>query len=67
MDEKTTIEVQLPERLADGIQSLIEDGWYHDTNAVVTEALRRFVDSHATRGKRRPGDDDPDSGLRGIA
>ena len=42
----TAIEAQIPERLAQQAQELVRDGWAADFNAVLVEALRRFLESH---------------------
>ena len=42
----TAIEAQIPDRLAQQAQALVRDGWAADFNAVLVEALRRFLESH---------------------
>lgn len=42
----TAIEAQIPERLAQQARELVRDGWAADFNAVLVEALRRFLESH---------------------
>ena len=43
---KTTIEVELPPKLADQAISYVEEGWAVSLNELMAEALRRFLDSH---------------------
>lgn len=66
MSVKTTIEVKLPPQLAAGVDQLIRDGWYSDTQTVVVEALRRFLDSHSPALMQQFLQEDLDWGLRGT-
>lgn len=42
----TTIHAQVPQQLLDQAQLLVKEGWMSDLNALVAEALRRYVESH---------------------
>jgi Arc/MetJ-type ribon-helix-helix transcriptional regulator len=66
MTDKTTIEVKLPSQLAAGVEQLVADGWYSDTQTVVVEALRRFLDSHSPALMQQFVQEDLDWGLRGT-
>lgn len=66
MTDKTTIEVKLPAQLAAGVEQLVQDGWYSDTQTVVVEALRRFLDSHSPALMQQFVQEDLDWGLRGT-
>jgi Arc/MetJ-type ribon-helix-helix transcriptional regulator len=41
-----TIHMTLPPRVQEQIRALIAAGWFRDENDVVSEALRRFLDTH---------------------
>jgi Arc/MetJ-type ribon-helix-helix transcriptional regulator len=44
--QETTTTINLPTRLAEQVQTLIQAGWFPDVNALVIEALRRYLESH---------------------
>jgi len=44
-----TIQTKIPERLLDQAQVLINEGWISDLDALVTEALRRYIESHLSQ------------------
>ena len=50
----TAIEAQIPERLAQQAQELVRDGWAAEFNAVLVEALRRFLESHGFENENGP-------------
>lgn len=66
MTDETTIEVQLPAQLATGLHALVDDGWYRDTQSIVVEALRRFLDSHSPALMQQFVQEDLDWGLHGT-
>lgn len=66
MTDKTTIEVKIPSQVAAGVEQLVQDGWYSDTQTVVVEALRRFLDSHSPTLMEQFVQEDLDWGLRGT-
>jgi Arc/MetJ-type ribon-helix-helix transcriptional regulator len=41
-----TIQAKIPEQLLHVAQSLIREGWVSDLDALVAEALRRYLESH---------------------
>ena len=45
----TTIHAQIPEQLLQQAQTLIRDGWVSDLDALVAEALRRYIESHQSQ------------------
>lgn len=45
-DQVTAVEAQVPERLLKEARALVEQGWFEDVNAVLLEALRRYLDAH---------------------
>jgi Arc/MetJ-type ribon-helix-helix transcriptional regulator len=42
----STIQVNLPEQLCSQAKKLVEDGWAANLDALVGEALRRYLESH---------------------
>jgi len=42
----TTVQTDLPDQLAQQAQALVRNGWAPDLNALVAEALRRYLESH---------------------
>lgn len=44
--QKTTTTINLPARMAEQVETLIQAGWFSDINALVIEALRRYLESH---------------------
>ncbi len=41
-----SIQAELPDQLAQQGQELVKNGWVPDMNALLTEALRRYLESH---------------------
>ena len=41
-----TVQAELPEKLYDQIKALIDEGWFTSEKDVITEALRRFLETH---------------------
>lgn len=44
--QKTVTTINLPPRMAEQVETLIQAGWFSDINALVIEALRRYLESH---------------------
>jgi Arc/MetJ-type ribon-helix-helix transcriptional regulator len=42
----TLIHTQIPDQLWQQAQSMVEQGWINNMDALVTEAIRRYVESH---------------------
>ena len=42
----SAVQVNLPQDLLSQAQQLVQDGWAADFDALVTEALRRYIESH---------------------
>ena len=47
--KKTVIQAELPPELTARARSYVEEGWATDFNELLTDALRRFLESHTTR------------------
>lgn len=43
---KTAVQAELPDELLQKARKFVEDGWAGDLNALLGEALRRYLDSH---------------------
>jgi Arc/MetJ-type ribon-helix-helix transcriptional regulator len=41
-----TVQAELPEKLYDQVKALIDEGWFTSEKDVITEALRRFLETH---------------------
>ncbi|MBI4837581.1 MAG: CopG family transcriptional regulator [Nitrospirae bacterium] len=41
-----TLQTELPDKLYAQLKELINMGWFHDEKSVITEALRRFLETH---------------------
>ena len=42
----TTVQATLPTRLLAQVESLIREGWFQDMDDLVTDTLRRLLDTH---------------------
>jgi Arc/MetJ-type ribon-helix-helix transcriptional regulator len=42
----TTIQLVLPPRVYEQVRSLVADGWFRDEKDLVSEALRRYLETH---------------------
>lgn len=45
----TTIQAELPPELTARALSFVKEGWASDFNGLLTDALRRFLESHPAR------------------
>ena len=45
---KTAIQAELPPELLSQAQAYVNEGWMPDLNELLTEALRRYLESHAS-------------------
>lgn len=61
----TTVQATLPTRLLAQVQSLIAEGWFHDMDDLIADALRRFLDTHRPELMERYIQEDVEWGLRG--
>jgi hypothetical protein len=46
---KTDIQAELPKDLVIQARAFVEQGWAGDFNELLTEALRRYLESHSSR------------------
>ncbi|MBM4079885.1 MAG: CopG family transcriptional regulator [Planctomycetes bacterium] len=63
MSKVTT--VNLPPRLAEQVEAYVRAGWFPDVNALITEALRRYLESHRMELMEQFVLKDVEWGLRG--
>ncbi len=57
--------IELPPRLAEAVEQLVDDGWYSDPQSLVVEAVRRFIATHRPELMDRFIREDVEWGLRG--
>ena len=60
-----TLTCNCPDRLAEQLEVFIKEGWATDADEAVTEALRRFLESHRPEVVRSQVLEDVDWGLSG--
>jgi len=41
-----TVQAELPEKLYNQLKALIDEGWFTNEKEVITEALRRFLETY---------------------
>lgn len=46
MEKTVTVQAKVPTRLVEEIEKLVQAGWFRDTDTLVGEAVRRFLESH---------------------
>ena len=61
----TTVQASLPTRLLALVESLIREGWFQDMDDLVTDALRRLLDTHRPELMERYIREDVEWGLHG--
>jgi Arc/MetJ-type ribon-helix-helix transcriptional regulator len=40
------VQAELPDKLYEQVKALINEGWFSDEKDIITEALRRFLETH---------------------
>lgn len=60
-----TLETRLPEALVKQAEALVEEGWSMSLDALIAEALRRYLDTHQTQLAERFVREDVTWGLKG--
>lgn len=61
----TTIQAEIPDPLWQQARQMIEQGWASDVQTLLTDALRRYVESHQDALNERFIRDDVEWGLHG--
>jgi Arc/MetJ-type ribon-helix-helix transcriptional regulator len=60
-----TIQAELPERLYEKVQSLVKEGWLRGEDVVLSEATRRFLETHESELMEKFIREDVEWGLHG--
>ena len=60
-----TLQAELPDKLYEQLRALVDAGWFSDEKSVITEALRRFLDTHRPELLETFIREDVEWGLRG--
>jgi Arc/MetJ-type ribon-helix-helix transcriptional regulator len=63
--QMATIQTDVPVRLLSEMQMLVETGWFRDLDELMSDALRRFVESHRAELMERFILEDVEWGLHG--
>lgn len=61
----TTLQAQIPEQLWQQAQYLVQQGWVANMDELITESMRRYLESHREMMSEQFIRDDVDWGLRG--
>jgi len=61
----TEIRAELPPELLAQAHAYVEEGWATDVNELLTEALRRYLESHSSQLSEKFIREDVDWGLNG--
>ncbi len=62
---KTTVQTELPDELVSQARSLADQGWVGDFDELLTDALRRYLESHSSELTESSIRQDVAWGLRG--
>jgi Arc/MetJ-type ribon-helix-helix transcriptional regulator len=63
--QTTTIQADIPVRLLNEMQMLVDAGWFRDVDELMSHALRRFLESHRAELMERFIREDVAWGLHG--
>ena len=63
--ETVTLHAEIPSRLFEELQALVEGGWARDLDGIVLDALRRYAESHRDSLMSEFIREDVEWGLRG--
>ncbi|MBK6975541.1 MAG: CopG family transcriptional regulator [Candidatus Methylophosphatis roskildensis] len=61
----TLIQAEIPDQLAEQAQRLVERGWAPNVESIVTESLRRYLESHQESLTEQFLRDDVEWGIKG--
>lgn len=61
----TLIKAEIPDQLWQQAQNMVEQGWIDNMDALIAEAMRRYIESHQQTISERLIREDIDWGLRG--
>jgi metal-responsive CopG/Arc/MetJ family transcriptional regulator len=60
-----TVQTKIPDKLYREAESLVREGWFRDEGELLSEALRRFLDTHRPELMEKFIRDDVEWGLHG--
>ena len=63
--QRTLVQTQIPSQLLSEANSLVESGWFGSVDEIISDALRRFVESHRDEIMGAFIKEDVEWGLRG--
>ena len=63
--QTATVQTHVPARLFSEMRMLVDSGWFRDLDELVSDALRRFVESHRAELMERSILEDVEWGLHG--
>jgi len=63
--QTATIKTEVPPGLLTQVQKLVDSGWFRSLDDVMSDALRRFVESHRTELMEEFVREDVEWGLQG--
>jgi hypothetical protein len=63
--DTTTVKTEIPARLHQEMLALVSAGWFRDVDQILSEALRRYLESHRPELMERHVMDDVEWGIRG--
>jgi Arc/MetJ-type ribon-helix-helix transcriptional regulator len=61
----TTLNVEFPEQLREQLRAFVAQGWFASEDALIQEAVRRFLEARAPELGERFVREDVDWGLKG--
>ncbi|MFZ1828232.1 MAG: CopG family transcriptional regulator [Candidatus Competibacteraceae bacterium] len=61
----TLIQTEIPDQLAQQARRMVEHGWATDVNSIITESLRRYLESHQEVLREQFIREDVEWGLKG--
>lgn len=61
----TTLQTQIPDQLLQQAQYLVQQGWAANMDELITEAMRRYLESHSEAMTEQFIREDVDWGLHG--
>jgi len=61
----TTVKIEIPDQLWQQAQNMVEQGWIDNMDALIAEAMRRYIESHQQTISERFIREDIDWGLHG--
>jgi len=60
-----TVKTEIPDQLWQQAQSMVERGWVANMDELITESIRRYLESHPEEMNERSIREDVEKGLQG--